>query len=133
MTAELNSDLASTIWTIIIYLLIIAVTTTQLGRLGDIYGRGRMFNSGFAVFTFGSALCALAPNSMDLILFRVVQALGGAFMQANSGAIVADLFEVGKRGKAFGYIAMGWNVGAMLGIVLEECSRHSWDGAPYST
>ena len=118
MTAELNSDLASTIWTIIIYLLIIAVTTTQLGRLGDIYGRGRMFNSGFAVFTFGSALCALAPNSMDLILFRVVQALGGAFMQANSGAIVADLFEVGKRGKAFGYIAMGWNVGAMLGIVL---------------
>ena len=118
MTASLNSDLASTIWVIIIYLLVIAVSTTQLGRLGDLYGRGKMFNSGFAIFTIGSAMCAFAPNSTDLILFRVAQAIGGALMQANSGAIVADIFEVGKRGKAFGYISLGWNLGAMLGIVL---------------
>ena len=50
--------------------------------------------------------------------FRAVQAVGGALMQATSGAIIADTFEVGRRGKAYGYISMGWNIGAMLGIVL---------------
>jgi EmrB/QacA subfamily drug resistance transporter len=114
----LRSNIATAIWVILIYLLILAVTTTPFGRLGDIYGRSRMFNSGFAVFTIGSALCGLSPNIHYLIFFRGIQAVGGSFLQSNGGAIIADIFPVAERGKAFGYNSMGWTIGSMVGIVL---------------
>ena len=114
----LNSNIATTIWIILIYLLVLAVTTTPFGRLGDIYGRSRMFNSGFAVFTVGSALCGVSPNIYYLILFRAVQAIGGSLLQSNGGAIIADIFPIEERGKAFGYNSMGWTIGSMIGIVL---------------
>jgi EmrB/QacA subfamily drug resistance transporter len=118
MTQGLNSNLGETIWVILIYLLVIAITTMQFGRLGDVFGRSRMFNLGFAVFTLGSALCGFAQTNGFLVGFRAIQAVGGALMQSTSGAIIADTFEVGRRGRAYGYIAMGWNIGGMLGIVL---------------
>ena len=114
----LNSNIATTIWIILIYLLVLAVTTTPFGRLGDIYGRSRMFNSGFAVFTVGSALCGVSTNIYYLILFRAVQAIGGSLLQSNGGAIIADIFPIEERGKAFGYNSMGWTIGSMIGIVL---------------
>lgn len=114
----LNSNIATTIWIILVYLLVLAVTTTPFGRLGDIYGRSRMFNSGFAVFTVGSALCGVSPNIYYLILFRAVQAIGGSLLQSNGGAIIADIFPIEERGKAFGYNSMGWTIGSMIGIVL---------------
>ncbi len=114
----LHSDIATTIWIILIYLLITAVTTTPFGWIGDLYGRSRMFNAGFAVFTVGSLLCALSPTIHLLILFRAVQALGGSLLQANSGAIIADVFPRNERGSAFGYNSLGWTAGAMIGIVL---------------
>jgi len=115
---KLHSDIATTIWIILIYLLIAAVATTPLGRVGDIYGRSKMFNAGFAVFTLGSALCGLSPSINILILSRGLQALGGSLLQANSGAIIADVFPRNERGKAFGYNSLGWTSGAMIGIVL---------------
>ncbi len=118
MTEGLHSNLGETIWVILIYLLVIAVTTMQFGRLGDLFGRSKAFNLGFAVFTIGSALCGFAHANSFLVGYRAIQAIGGALMQATTGAIIADVFEVGRRGKAYGYIAMGWNIGAMLGIVL---------------
>lgn len=118
ITQSLASNLSATIWTILIYLLVITVVTTQFGRLGDLYGRSRMFNFGFLIFTVGSALCGLSTTSGMLVGFRALQAVGGAFLTATSGAIIADTFEVGRRGRAYGYTAMGWNMGAMLGIVL---------------
>ncbi len=118
ITEGLNSNLGETIWVILIYLLVIAITTMQFGRLGDLFGRSKMFNIGFAVFTAGSALCGFAQTNSFLVVFRAIQAIGGALMQATSGAIIADTFEVGRRGRAYGYIAMGWNIGGMLGIVL---------------
>ncbi|MGB8215822.1 MAG: MFS transporter [Candidatus Methanoperedens sp.] len=118
MTEGLGSNLGETIWVILIYLLVIAITTMQFGRLGDIFGRSRMFNVGFAVFTLGSALCGFAQSNGFLVGFRAMQAVGGALMQSTSGAIIADTFEVGRRGRAYGYISMGWNIGGMLGIVL---------------
>jgi EmrB/QacA subfamily drug resistance transporter len=118
ITASLHSDFLVSIWIILAYLLVIAVTTTQVGRLGDIYGRSRMFNIGFALFTVGSALCGLSNSIYLLIVFRVLQALGGSIMQSNSGAIIADVFPPNRRGRAFGYNALGWTAGAMLGIVL---------------
>ncbi len=114
----LNSNLSLSIWVIVIYLLIVAVATTQLGRLGDLFGRSKLFNLGFAVFTVGSALCALAPSMIFLIFSRVIQAFGGSLLEANSGAIIADTFAPNKRGKAYGFLGMSWTVGAMVGIVL---------------
>lgn len=118
MTQSLHSDFFTTIWAILGYLLVLAAFTTQLGRVGDIFGRGRMFNAGLGIFTFGSLLCGLSPNATYLIAFRVVQALGGALVQANSSAIIADTFERERMGRAFGYTTVGWNVGGAIGIVL---------------
>jgi len=118
ITSDLHSDLATSIWIILVYLLVISITTTQVGRLGDLYGRSRMFNFGFAMFTVGSALCGLSNSIVLLIAFRAAQALGGSIMQSNSGAIISDVFPPNSRGRAFGYNALGWTIGAMLGIVL---------------
>ena len=115
---KLNADLLTTMWVILIYLLIVAALTVQLGRLGDIFGRTRMFNLGFGVFTASSFFCGISATITALILFRGVQAMGGALMEANSGAIIADIFPPGSRGAAFGYNSLGWTVGATLGIVL---------------
>ena len=118
ISQNLHADLLSTLWIILIYLLVVAVCTTQLGRLGDIYGRSRMFNAGFGVFTIGSLCCGLSSSIELLIVSRSIQAFGGALMQANSGAIIADTFPEHERGQAFGYISLGWTSGALLGIVL---------------
>ncbi|HLH86785.1 MAG TPA: MFS transporter, partial [Thermoplasmataceae archaeon] len=118
ITGEFQSSLFDSIWTIIIYLLVVAVLTTQFGSLGDLYGRARIFNLGFLVFIIGSAGCALSPDIYYLISLRALQAVGAALMQANSSAIVADYFDVKERGRAFGYTTFGWNVGGTLGIVL---------------
>jgi MFS family permease len=99
------------------YLLVIAVATTQIGRIGDIYGRSRIFNLGFIVFTVGSTLCGFAFNIYLLIAFRVVQASGGDIMQATGGALIADIFPPQIRGKAYGYNSLGFTSGPMLGIV----------------
>jgi MFS family permease len=92
ISESLHADLVTTLWIILIYLLVVAVCTTQLGRIGDIYGRSRMFNTGFGVFTLGSLFCGLSPSIYWLIFSRGIQAFGGALMQANSGAIIADTF-----------------------------------------
>jgi EmrB/QacA subfamily drug resistance transporter len=115
---SLHGSLSLAIWVIVIYLLIVSVATTQLGRLGDLFGRSRLFNIGFLVFTVGSALCSFAPSLIFLIGSRAVQAIGGSMLEANSGAIVADTFSRDKRGKAYGFLGMSWTIGAMIGIVL---------------
>ena len=118
ISASLHAAFITTLWMILVYLLVVAVCTTQLGRIGDIYGRSRMFNAGFGVFTLGSLFCGLSPGIYWLIASRGIQAVGGALMQANSGAIIADTFPPNVRGTAFGYLSLGWTSGAMLGIVL---------------
>jgi EmrB/QacA subfamily drug resistance transporter len=118
MARELGSPISSIIWTILLYLLITAALTTQAGRLGDMFGRGMVYNAGFAVFTIGSALCGFAPNDTTLIAFRGVQAIGGALVFANSGALIASVFPPEGRARAFGFLVFGWSVGAILGILL---------------
>nr|MDQ2875958.1 MFS transporter [Actinomycetota bacterium] len=115
---ELHVALSSVIWVVIGYLLVITLLATQVGRLGDMFGRVRMYEAGFAVFVIGSVLCALAWNEGAIIGFRVVQAVGGAFVTANSGAVIADLYSPKERGRAYGFNALGWSMGAILGIVL---------------
>ncbi|QKR00788.1 MFS transporter [Metallosphaera tengchongensis] len=118
ITQDLHADLFTSIWVLLAYLLVSAIFSTQMGRVGDIFGRARMFNLGFAIFTVASALCGLSDSVYVLILFRVIQGVGGAMMSANSGAIVADHFPPNLMGRAYGFTSLGWNIGALLGIVL---------------
>ncbi|MCL4404534.1 MFS transporter [Candidatus Marsarchaeota archaeon] len=118
MTQALHSTIATIIWVILIYMIVVAVFSTQFGRIGDIYGRGRMFNLGFVVFTIASFLCGIAPTDVLLISFRAIQAIGGALIASNSSAIIADTFERHRIGRAYGFTGMSWNIGALLGILL---------------
>ena len=114
---DLHADLLTSIWVLLSYLLVLAVLTTQTGRISDIIGRSKIYNSGFIIFTLASALASASANIYELIVFRVIQAIGGA-LTANNNAIIADVFPPNERGRAFGITSLGWNIGALLGIVL---------------
>ncbi len=114
----LHVGLSSVIWVVIGYLLVITLLATQVGRLGDMFGRVHMYEAGFLVFVLGSLACALAWNEAAIIGFRILQGIGGAFISANSGAIIADLYPPERRGRAYGFNSVGWSLGAVLGIVL---------------
>lgn len=115
---SLHVALSDVIWVIIGYLLTITLLSTQVGRLGDMFGRVRMYEYGFLIFIIGSALCALANNEATIIGFRIVQGLGGALIMANSGAVIADTFPPERLGRAYGFTSVGYNIGAILGILL---------------
>jgi len=114
----LHVPLSSVIWVIIGYLLVVTLLASQVGRLGDMYGRVKMYETGFVVFIIGSALCAISWNEPSIITFRIIQGIGGALVSANSGAVIADLFPPEKRGRAYGFNGIGYSLGAVLGIVL---------------
>ncbi len=118
MERSLHIALSAVIWVIVAYVLVVTILATQVGRLGDMFGRARMYELGFLVFIVGSGLCAAATSEATIILFRIVQGIGGAFLTANSGAVLADAFPAEQRGRAFGYSSIGWNIGAILGILL---------------
>ncbi len=118
ISTDLSAPLESVIWTILLYLLITTALTTQAGQLGDLLGRGLVYNGGFAIFTVGSALSGFAPTVEFLIAARAVQAVGGAVMFSNGAALIATVFPPMRRGRAFGYLVFGWSVGAILGILL---------------
>ncbi len=118
MTQALHSTISTIIWVILIYMIVVAVFSTQFGRIGDIYGRSKMFNLGFVIFTIASFLCGIAPTDITLIISRAVQAIGGALIASNSSAIIADTFERHRIGRAYGFTGMSWNIGALLGILL---------------
>jgi EmrB/QacA subfamily drug resistance transporter len=115
---SLEINLASVIWVIIGYIFVITLLVTQVGRLGDMFGRVRMYEAGFVIFIIGSFLCAISWDQASIIGFRILQGIGGALISANSSAVIADLFPVEKRGRAFGFNAVAWSAGAVLGIVL---------------
>jgi EmrB/QacA subfamily drug resistance transporter len=115
---ELQSDFVSMVWVVIAYILVNTAFVLSLGRMGDMYGRKRMYNLGFAVFTIGSVLCGFSPNAILLIGFRAVQGFGAALLTANSFAILSEAFPAKERGRAFGVNAIVWGVGSITGIVL---------------
>src|ERR1019366_3143728 len=82
------------------------------------FGRVRMYEAGFIVFIVGSLACALAWDQLALIVFRLVQGVGGALITANSGAVIADTFPKEQRGRAYGFNSIGFNTGAVLGVIL---------------
>jgi EmrB/QacA subfamily drug resistance transporter len=115
---SLHVGVAGEVWIVNGYLLAITILSTQMGRLGDMFGRARMYETGFVIFVAGSFACALAWGPAVLVAFRVVQGVGGSMITANSGAVIADTFEPSRRGRAYGVNSVGWGTGAVLGVVL---------------
>ncbi len=118
MMRTLHTPLTSVVWIVMAYLLTMTLLATQVGRLGDVFGRIRMYQAGFVIFIVGSALCGVSTSWLGLVLARILQGIGGALIGANSGAVIADVFPPRQRGRAYGYNAIGWNLGAILGILL---------------
>lgn len=105
------------LWVIMGYVLVTATLLLTFGRLADIYGRVKLYNLGFAVFTIGSGLCSIAPNGTSLVIFRLIQGAGGALIFANNAAILTDVFPPTERGRAIGVnLVMGVS-GSVLGLV----------------
>ncbi|MGW3287656.1 MFS transporter [Streptomyces sp. NPDC001002] len=110
------------LWMILGYLLVSAVLVVVLGRLGDMFGRVRIYNLGFLIFAIASVALSLDPfhagaGAMWLILWRVVQAFGGSMLTANSAAILTDAFPARQRGMALGINQITALAGQFLGLL----------------
>jgi MFS family permease len=110
------------LWMIMGYRLVQAVLVVSLGRLGDMFGRVRVYNSGFTVFTIASIMLSFDPfigghAALWLILWRVVQAAGGSMLTANSAAILTDAFPPERRGFALGFNQVAALAGQFIGLV----------------
>jgi MFS family permease len=111
------------LWILMGYLLVTAVLVVAFGRLGDMFGRVRMYNAGFVIFTVGSLLLAATPftgpaGAIWIIGMRFVQAIGGAFLFANSQAILTDAFPSTQRGLALGINGVAAIAGQFIGLVV---------------
>src|ERR1051325_11073652 len=115
------------LWMILGYMVVSSVLIVSLGRLGDMVGRVRIYNLGFVIFTAASLLLAVCwlqgrAGATYLVVFRIVQGIGGACLLANAAAIITDAFPPGQRGMALGLNNIvgvsGTFIGLMLGGVL---------------
>ena len=111
------------LWLIMSYMVVTAVLVVSFGRLGDMFGRVRMYNTGFAVFTVFSVLLSVTwmhgtAGALWLIGMRVLQGVGGAMLMANSNAILTDAFPAGQRGLALGLNQVAGIAGSFIGLVL---------------
>lgn len=105
-------------WALLVYDLAIIGLVLTLGRIGDLFGRKKIYVSGFVLFTFGSALCGLAQTIGQLIAFRIIQGIGGAMILANGRAIIVASVPAAERGKALGLTSMAFHVGFLTGPTL---------------
>jgi EmrB/QacA subfamily drug resistance transporter len=105
-------------WVLTAYLLTICALLPIIGKLSDLFGRSRIYNAGFLIFTAGSALCGISSSLRMLILSRVLQAVGAACLMANSQAIVAAIFAASGRGRAMGIIGTVVSIGSLTGPAL---------------
>jgi len=116
-------NISYVLWMIMGYLLVQAVLVVTLGRLGDMFGRVRIYNLGFAVFTLTSIALSFDPlagggGALWLIGWRVGQAFGGAMLMANAAAILTDAFPANKRGMALGVNQIAGISGQFVGLLL---------------
>jgi MFS family permease len=129
------------LWMLMGYLVVTAVLVVPFGRLGDMYGRVRIYNIGFVVFTLAAIALSVDPFQFDggatwLIAWRVVQGVGGAMLMASSSAILTDAFPANQRGMALGVNIVAAVAGSFLGLliggVLSEIHWQAifWVGVP---
>jgi MFS family permease len=111
------------LWMILGYLVVTSVLIVSLGRLGDIYGRVKIYNLGFVIYTVASLMLAIdwmtgTNGALFLVVFRIVQGIGGACLLANSAAILTDAFPANQRGMALGINNIVGVSGMFVGLVL---------------
>jgi MFS family permease len=111
------------LWMILGYLVTSSVLVVSVGRLGDLFGRVRMYNLGFVIYTFASLLLTIdwmtgRSGALWLLIWRIVQGVGGAFLVGNSGAILTDAFPAHQRGLALGINNVAGISGSFIGLVV---------------
>jgi EmrB/QacA subfamily drug resistance transporter len=111
------------LWMLLGYMMVTATLVVVFGRISDMFGRVKLYNLGFAIFTLGSILLFLTPGSGDtaallMILFRLIQGVGGSFLFANSTAILTDAFPKHERGMAMGINQIAAILGSIIGLIL---------------
>lgn len=111
------------LWLLMGYLVVSAVLVVTAGRIGDMFGRARVYNIGFAIFTLAAVGLSLVWSQgttgvLELIVLRMVQAVGGAMMMASSAAIITDAFPANQRGFALGINMIAAMAGSFLGVVV---------------
>jgi len=110
------------LWMLMGYMVVTAVLVVNLGRLGDMFGRVRMYNLGFVIFTVASIMLSLVWSSgstgaLELIVLRMVQAVGGAMLMANTAALLTDAFPEQQRGMALGLNQVVALAGTFIGLI----------------
>jgi EmrB/QacA subfamily drug resistance transporter len=118
---QLHAGFMTIMWVILGFMLITTALLPVVGKLADMFGRKNLYNAGFAVFTLGSLLCGLSQpqfHGWDLVLYRMIQGIGGALLFANGAAIVTDAFRKGRVGLGLGVSTMAFSAGFMLGPVM---------------
>jgi EmrB/QacA subfamily drug resistance transporter len=111
------------LWMLLGYMVVTATLLVTFGRISDIFGRVKLYNLGFAIFTVGSVLLFITPSSgnlgaLELIIFRLVQGVGAGFLFANSTAILTDAFPPHQRGLAMGINQIAAIAGSFIGLIL---------------
>ena len=117
-----TSNTSYLLWLLMGYLVVTAVLVVSFGRIGDMFGRVKMYNLGFAIFTLGSLAASLTyfdgrAAALYLIAMRIVQGIGGAMLMANSAAILTDAFPADQRGMALGINSVAGIAGTFIGLV----------------
>ena len=111
------------LWILFGYSVVTATLLVTFGRISDMFGRVRFYNIGYVIFTVGSLLAYLTPNkgsegAIELIIFRLIQGVGAAFLWSNSAAIVTDAFPRNERGYALGINMIAALVGSLTGLIM---------------
>ena len=120
----LQMDYAQTLWVPTAYLVTITSILLIIGRVSDIFGKKKIYISGFAIFAVGSLLCSLAQSGEQLISFRVIQGIGASFIMTSGTALVSAAFPPGEQGRALGLnvmaVYLGLAIGPPLGGILTQ-------------
>ncbi len=115
---DLRTNMTVILWTVMSYMLVLTILVPAIGRVADMIGRKKLFVWGFIVFTVGSLLCGFSQSGIELLLFRLIQSVGGALLVANGVPIVADAFPKKELGQAMGINSMVISIAFVIGPVL---------------
>src|SRR6201990_1696770 len=135
---SLHTTLLQLVWVILVYMIVSTVLVLTAGRLSDLFGRKNAYVLGFLLFSAASLGAGFSADGTQLILWRIVQGIGGAFLFANAGALVTDSFPREQLGVAMGtntmVAAVGLVIGPVLGGALVAISWHwvFWFNVPFA-